>query len=99
MSCLLVRREFPGLSVDGQRRVGGDEVLVAQFVPEVVGDRGVQRGVVFGDALRLAGAGNDCGRGGGGKPELNPLSLDWGVLPLCDSADAPPLTAITPSST
>src|SRR6267154_3042929 len=48
---------FPGLSVDGQRRVGGDEVLVAQFVPEVVGDLGVERRVVFCDALGLAGPG------------------------------------------
>ena len=59
-----VAMRFPGLTVDGQRRVGGDEVLVTQFVPEVVGDLGIERGVVLCDALGLAGAGDD--RGGGG---------------------------------
>jgi hypothetical protein len=54
----------PGLSVDGQRRVRGDEVLVTHFVPEVVGDLGVQRCVVFCDAFGLAGAGDDCGVAG-----------------------------------
>jgi hypothetical protein len=44
---------FPGLTVDGQRRVGGDEMLVTHFVPEVVGNRGSQRRVVFCDAVKL----------------------------------------------
>jgi hypothetical protein len=75
-TCAARCMRFPGLSVDRQRRVGGDEMLGTHFVPEVVGDHGIQRRVVFCDAFRLAGPRDHRGRGRVSKRELQRCCLD-----------------------
>src|SRR5262245_15421297 len=76
------------LPVDGQRRASGDELLVAQFAPEVVRDGGGKSGAVFRDSLGSAGTRDD--RGGGGMSEREPQrgGLDGDLMAPGDGLDA-----------
>src|SRR5262245_12833988 len=76
------------LPIDGQRRAGGDEFLVAQFAPEVVRDRGGKCGAVFRDSLGSACTRDDRSRGGMSEREPQRGGLDGDLMPLGDGLDA-----------
>src|SRR5262249_18837212 len=73
---------------DGQRRVGGDEPLLTQFVPEASWDFGRKSGAVFRDSLGAAGTRNDRSRGGVSEREPQRGGLDGDLMALGDGLDA-----------
>src|SRR5262249_18447782 len=76
------------LPVDGQRCASGDELLVAQFAPEVVRDGGGKSGAVFRDSLGSAGTRDDRSRGGMSEREPQRGGLDGDLMALGDGPDA-----------
>src|SRR5262249_39107879 len=74
--------------VDGQRRAGGDELLVAQIAPEVVRDDGGKCGAVFRNSLGSAGTRDDRSRGGMSEREPQRGGLDGDPMALGDGLDA-----------
>ena len=76
------------LPIDGQRRAGGDDLLLAQLAPEVVRDDGPECGAVFRDSLRAAGARDDGGRGWVSEREPQRGGLDGNPVALGEGLDA-----------
>ena len=82
------QESFDELTIDGQRRAGGDELLLAQLAPEVVRDDGPEGGAVFRDSLRAAGARDDGGRGWVSEREPQRGGLDGNPVALGEGLDA-----------
>src|SRR6516165_6651013 len=78
----------PALAVDGQRRVGRDEALLAHLVPKLGGDDGLERSMILGDALRATGARDHGSRGRMGERELQRCSFDGHLVALGNRLDA-----------
>src|SRR5262245_32236784 len=88
MPFVVLLGNFDELPVVGQRRAGGDELLVAQLAPEVVRDAGGKCGAVFRDSLGSAGTRDDRCRGGMSEREPQCGGLGGDLMALGNDLDS-----------
>src|SRR5262245_66053695 len=65
-----------GLTIDGQRRLFSHKPSLSQRVPEISGNIGLERRVIFKDTLWFAGPGNNRGRSRVRQREVQRRCLD-----------------------